>query len=81
MAAEDSEETFRMSGMDSEEVAATWPAVKPLADVLGVRANIVASNGTTYHDDSLKAPNLAVAVSSSGVEVESDSQQKGHRQI
>jgi hypothetical protein len=32
----------------------------------GVRANIVASTVTIYHDGSVKAPDLAVAVNSSG---------------
>ena len=60
-----------MSGMDcSEEVAAIERAVKPLRGVLGVRANIVASTVTIYHDGSVKAADLAVAVNSSGVNVE-----------
>ncbi|HEU4678565.1 MAG TPA: cation transporter, partial [Terrimicrobiaceae bacterium] len=66
-----SEETFRVSGMDcSEEVAAIERAVKPLRGVFGVRANIVASTVTIYHDGSVKAAELAVAVNSSGVKVE-----------
>ena len=65
------EETFRVSGMDcSEEVAAIERAVKPLRGVLGVRANIVVSTVSIYHDGSVKAADLAVAVNSSGVKVE-----------
>src|SRR6476620_2446563 len=64
-------ETFRVSGMDcSEEVAAVECTVKPLRGVFGTSANIVASTVTIYHDGSVKAADLAVAVNSSGVKVE-----------
>ena len=60
-----------MSGMDcSEEVAAIERAVKPLRGVFGTSANIFASTVTIYHDGSVKAADLAVAVNSSGVKVE-----------
>jgi copper chaperone CopZ len=56
MATGDSQETFRLPGMDcSEEVATFGRAVKPLSGVLGVRANIVASTATIYHDAGVKA--------------------------
>ena len=64
----------------SEEVAAIGRAVKPLMDVRGVRANIVASTGSIYRDGSVKAPNFAVAVNSSGVKAESGSRENGQRQ-
>src|SRR5437870_5502804 len=65
------EETFRVSGMDcSEEVAAIERAVKPLAGVLGVRAKIVASTVTIYHDGTVQSPALVAALNSSGVKVE-----------
>ncbi|MEO6054616.1 MAG: cation-translocating P-type ATPase [Chthoniobacterales bacterium] len=77
-----SEETFRISGMDcSEEVAAIERALKPLAGVLSVRANIVASTVTIYHDGSIEKSALVTAVNSSGVKVEtgdpSDSRKTG----
>jgi Zn2+/Cd2+-exporting ATPase len=60
-----------VSGMDcSEEVAAIERAVRPLRGVFGTSANIVASTVTIYHDGSVKAADLAVAVNSSGVKVE-----------
>jgi copper chaperone CopZ len=63
MATGDSEETFRVSGMDcSVEVAAIRRAAKPLTRVLGVHANIVASTATIKEDGSVKAPDLAVTV-------------------
>ncbi|HEY5707422.1 MAG TPA: cation-translocating P-type ATPase [Terrimicrobiaceae bacterium] len=65
------EETFRVSGMDcSEEVTAIERAVRPLAGVQGVRANIVTSTVTIFHDGSLQSPALAAAINSSGVKVE-----------
>ncbi|HVE16507.1 MAG TPA: heavy metal translocating P-type ATPase, partial [Chthoniobacterales bacterium] len=65
------EETFRVSGMDcSEEVAAIERVVKPLPGVVGVRANIVGSSVTIYHDGSVKTPDLIAAVNRSGVKVE-----------
>jgi len=65
------EQTFRVSGMDcSEEVAAIERAVKPLSGVFGVRANIVASTVTIYHDGSAQLGTLTDAVNSAGVRVE-----------
>ncbi len=67
------EQTFRVSGMDcSEEVAAIERAVKPLSGVFGVRANIVASTVTIYHNGSVQLGVLANAVNSAGVKVETD---------
>lgn len=66
-----SEETFRISGMDcSEEVSAIERALKPLGGVLGVRANIVTSKVTIYHNGSVSVAALTKAVNSAGVKVE-----------
>ena len=68
-------ETFRVSGMDcSEEIAAIQRAVKPLAGVLEVRANLVASTVTIYHDGSAQSSTLKQAINSSGVKVETGSE-------
>jgi Cd2+/Zn2+-exporting ATPase len=67
------EETFRVSGMDcSEEVAAIERALKPIGGVLGVRANLVASSVTVYHDGSARRAKLIEAINSSGVRVQMD---------
>jgi Cd2+/Zn2+-exporting ATPase len=66
-----SEETFRVIGMDcSEEVAAIERAVKPLAGVSGVRANIMASSVTVYQDGSIPTSALVAAINFSGVQVQ-----------
>lgn len=65
------EETLRISGMDcSEEVAAIERALKPIRGVFGVRANIVASKVTIYHDGTVSTVKLTEAVNSAGVKVE-----------
>jgi Cd2+/Zn2+-exporting ATPase len=65
------EETFRVSGMDcSEEVAAIERALKPVGGVLGVRANLVASSVTVYHDGSAQSAKLIEEIERSGVKVE-----------
>lgn len=70
-------ETFLVSGMDcSEEVAAIERALKPVAGVLGVRANIVASSVTIYHDGSAPKPGLIAAINKSGVKVLEDRDSK-----
>ena len=47
-------DVFRVAGMDcSEEVAAIERALKPLPGVIGVRAEIVASKVTVFHDGKL----------------------------
>ena len=67
------EETFRVSGMDcSEEVAAIERALKPIGGVLGVRANLVASSVTVYHDGSARSAKLIEAINRSGVRVQMD---------
>jgi len=54
-----SEETFRVRGMDcSEEVGAIERALKPLGGVLCVRANLIASSVTVYHDGSARSATL-----------------------
>ena len=71
--------TFRVSGMDcSEEIAAIERALKPLAGVTAIRANIVSSNVTIYHDGSVKDPDLVRAINSSGVKVVQGDSAPGH---
>lgn len=66
-----SEEVFQVSGMDcSEEVAAIEHALKPLSGVRGVRAEIVSSKVTVFHDGSLARATLATAINKSGVRVQ-----------
>lgn len=66
-----SEESFFVSGMDcSEEVAAIEHALKPLSGVHGVRAEIVSSKVTVYHDGKLTRATLAAAINRSGVKVQ-----------
>ena len=68
-----SEMTFRLQGMDcSEEVAAIERALKPISGVLGVRANLVASTVTVYHDGSARSAKLIEAINKSGVRVQMD---------
>ena len=65
------EETFRVSGMDcSEEVAAIERALNPIGGVLGVRANLVASSVTVYHDGSVQSAKLIEAINRSGARVQ-----------
>ncbi len=67
------EETFRVSGMDcSEEVAAIERALKPVRGVQGVRANLVASSVSIYHDGSVQRARLVEAINKSGVKVQRD---------
>ena len=54
----------------SEEVSAIERALKPLGGVLGVRANIVTSKVTIYHNGSVSVAALTKAVNSAGVKVE-----------
>ena len=68
-----SEMTFRVQGMDcSEEVAAIERALKPISGVLGVRANLVASTVTVYHDGSARSAKVVEAINKSGVKVQRD---------
>jgi Cd2+/Zn2+-exporting ATPase len=55
-----------------EEVAAIERAVKPVSGVLNVRANLVASSVTVYHDGSVQRAELIKAINKSGVRVTSD---------
>lgn len=65
------EETFRVSGMDcSEEIAAIERSLKPLAGVLGIRPNLMASTVTVYHDGTVRKDALVEAINRSGVRVE-----------
>ena len=54
----------------SEEIAAIERAVTPLPGVTGVRANIVGSTVTVYHEGRQSREALARAIDSSGVRVE-----------
>ena len=66
-----SSEGFRVAGMDcSEEVAAIERALKPLPGVLGVRAEIVASKVTVFHNGKLSRLVIAEAINKSGVTVQ-----------
>lgn len=67
---------FAVSGMDcSEEVAAIEKALKPVEGVLGVRADIVASKVTVFHDGRATRDALVTAIAKSGVTVrEGDSE-------
>jgi len=63
-------EIFRVTGMDcSEEVAAIERALEPLDGVLGIRAEIVSSKVTVYHDGSLQRAEITTAINRSGVTV------------
>ena len=65
------EEVFRVTGMDcSEEVAAIERALKPLPGMIGVRAEIVASKVTVFHDGKLSRSIIAEAINKSGVTVQ-----------
>ena len=67
------QETFRVSGMDcAEEVAAIERTLKPIEGVRGVRANLVASSVTVYHDGSARRARLIEAINRSGVMVQKD---------
>jgi Cd2+/Zn2+-exporting ATPase len=64
-------EVFCVAGMDcSEEVAAIERALKPVSGVLSVRAEIVASKVTVFHDGKLSRSVIAEAISKSGVTVQ-----------
>ena len=65
------DEVFRVNGMDcSEEVAAIERALKPLPGVIAVRAEIVASKVTVFHDGKLSRSVIAEAINESGVTVQ-----------
>lgn len=63
-------EEFLVGGMDcSEEVSAIERAVKPLAGVLGVRAEIVSSKVTVFHDGKVSRASLANAIKQTGLTI------------
>lgn len=65
-----SQEAFLVDGMDcSEEVAAIERALKPVTGVLGVRAEIVSSKVTVFHDGKLSRASLASIINQTGVTV------------
>lgn len=67
------EETFHVHGMDcAEEIAAIERAVKPVPGVSGVRANLMASTVTIFHDGNAQSPVLVAAINSTGVKVKTD---------
>lgn len=68
-------EEFLVSGMDcSEEVLAVERAINPLPGVLGVRAEIVSSKVTVYHDGSTTREQVAAAIKKAGVSVQEPDQ-------
>lgn len=67
------EETFHVNGMDcADEIAAIERAVKPVPGVSGVRANLMASTVTIFHDGKAQSSTLIAAINSSGVKVKTD---------
>jgi Zn2+/Cd2+-exporting ATPase len=56
----------------SEEIAAIERTVKPLSGVISIRANLVASTLTIYHDGSHRRETLVHAVEKAGVKVVGD---------
>jgi Cd2+/Zn2+-exporting ATPase len=65
------EAKFRVSGMDcSEEVAAIENAFKGKSAVAAVRANLIQSSVSIYHDGSLSDEELVRTINSSGVKVQ-----------
>jgi len=65
------EMTFRVSGMDCpDEIAAIQHSLKPISGVLEIRANLMASSVTVYHDGSPARDALVAAINRSGVKVE-----------
>jgi len=71
--------TFAVSGMDcSEEVSAIETALKPISGVRGIRADIVGSKVSVYHDGKPQEAELVKAINSTGVKVQTgDSSDKG----
>ena len=70
-------EVFRVTGMDcSEEVAAIERTLKPVPGVLGVRAEIVASKVTVFHDGKLSRSVIAEAINKSGVTVQDEKERR-----
>ncbi len=61
----------------SEEVAAIERALKPVRGVQGVRANLVASSVSIYHDGSVQRARLVEAINKSGVKVQTDGASSG----
>ncbi len=77
-----SQEAFLVDGMDcSEEVAAIERALKPVTGVLGVRAEIVSSKVTVFHDGKLSRANLAIAINRSGVTIREGDADKKHSSL
>ncbi|MBN8707972.1 MAG: cadmium-translocating P-type ATPase [Verrucomicrobia bacterium] len=63
--------TFVVSGMDcSEEVSAIETALKPLSGVRGVRADIVGSKVSVFHDGKAQEADLVRAINTTGVKVQ-----------
>jgi Zn2+/Cd2+-exporting ATPase len=75
-------EVFTVAGLDcSEEITAIERALKPLPGVLGVRAEIVASRVTVFHDGRLSRPVIAKTINKSGVTVQGEKQRDRGRSI
>jgi Cd2+/Zn2+-exporting ATPase len=72
-------EVFRVAQMDcSEEVAAVERAVAALPGVVGLRAEIVASKVTVWHDGKLSRSVIAEAINKSGVTVQDEKERDSH---
>ncbi len=73
------EEVFRVQGLDcSEEIAAVERTVRPISGVLEIRANILASTVTVYHDGSVDKNLLIRAINKSGLKVQLRDREKGN---
>jgi len=67
--------TFPVEGMDcSEEVSAIEAALKPISGVRGVRADIVGSKVTVFHDEGVPESKLTAAINATGVKVQTGEQ-------
>ncbi len=72
------QETFTVGGMDcSEEVAAIERALKPVAGVVGVQANLMSSTVTVFHEGGVERDAIKRAIVSSGVTVKEEGQAEG----
>lgn len=68
-----------MAGMDcSEEIAAIERALKPMAGIRAVRADIVSSRVTVFHDGSAGRDQLTQAINGSGVRVTDGEEKSAH---
>ena len=67
------QEIFTVSGMDcSDEVAAIERSLKALPGIWGVRADLMASKVTVFHEGTLDRVRIAQAINMSGVTVQAE---------